>query len=52
MILPRRHAPKYFAMTGQERAEAEDLLRHIRNRLLRDKPGRTSAITARGISGM
>ena len=33
LVLPRRHAPDYFTMTGQERQDAEDLLRLLRNRL-------------------
>jgi len=33
LILPRRHAVDYFAMTDQERQDAQDLLRVLRNRL-------------------
>jgi len=33
LILPRRHAVDYFAMTDQERHDAQDLLRVLRNRL-------------------
>ncbi len=33
LVLPRRHATDYFAMTGRERQDAEDLLRLLRNRL-------------------
>jgi ATP adenylyltransferase len=33
LVLPLRHAPDYFAMTRQERQDAEDLLRLLRNRL-------------------
>ena len=33
LILPRRHALDYFTMTGQERQDAQDLLRVLRSRL-------------------
>ena len=33
LILPRRHALDYFTMTDQERQDAQDLLRVLRNRL-------------------
>lgn len=33
LVLPRRHAVDYFAMTEQERQDAQDLLRLLRNRL-------------------
>lgn len=38
LVLPRRHATDYFAMTGQERQDAEDLLRLLRNRLVESDP--------------
>jgi diadenosine tetraphosphate (Ap4A) HIT family hydrolase/5-methylcytosine-specific restriction endonuclease McrA len=33
LVLPRRHASDYFTMTGQERQDAEDLLRVLQGRL-------------------
>jgi diadenosine tetraphosphate (Ap4A) HIT family hydrolase len=33
LILPRRHTPDYFSMTEQERMDAEDLLRILRNKI-------------------
>lgn len=33
LVLPKRHTPDFFTMTGQERRDAEDLLRVLRNRI-------------------
>ncbi len=34
LVLPKRHTPDYFTMTSQERRDAEDLLRVLRNKVL------------------
>ncbi len=34
LVLPKRHREDYFAMTAQERADADDLLRYLRGTLL------------------
>jgi ATP adenylyltransferase len=33
LIVPLRHTPDYFTMTSQERHDAEDLLRYLRNNI-------------------
>jgi diadenosine tetraphosphate (Ap4A) HIT family hydrolase len=32
LVLPHRHTPDYFSMTGREWQDAEDLLRYLRNK--------------------
>jgi len=34
LVIPRRHTPDYFAMTAEERRDAEELLLLLRERLL------------------
>ena len=41
LVLPRRHTPDYFSMTSQERADAEDLMRYLRNQIKAKDPSIT-----------
>ncbi len=36
LVIPKRHVPDYFAMTSQERKDAEELLHVLRNKILAD----------------
>lgn len=38
LIIPRRHTADYFSMTPQERRDAEDLIIHLRNKILSEDP--------------
>jgi diadenosine tetraphosphate (Ap4A) HIT family hydrolase len=38
LIIPRRHTPDYFTMTSQERKDAEELIRVLRNKAMEDDP--------------
>ena len=38
LIIPKRHASDFFAMTSQERRDAEGLLRILKERIARDDP--------------
>ncbi len=38
LIMPKRHAADFFAMTSQERRDAEGLLRILKERIARDDP--------------
>jgi len=37
-VIPRRHVADYFEMTVQERADADDLLRVLRNTIRESDP--------------
>ncbi len=41
LIIPKRHASDFFAMTSQERRDAEGLLRILKERIARDDPSVT-----------
>jgi len=38
LIIPRRHTLDYFTMTAQERRDAEDLIIHLRNKIMSEDP--------------
>lgn len=38
LIIPLRHTPDFFSMTSQERRDAEDLIRYVRNEILSRDP--------------
>ncbi len=38
LVIPFRHQPDFFTMTRRERRDAEDLILHLRARLLHDDP--------------
>jgi ATP adenylyltransferase len=38
LVIPKRHATEYFSLTVQERADADDLMRYLRNKAVEDDP--------------
>jgi len=38
LVIPRRHTPTLFTMTGRERRDCDDLLCYLRSRLEREDP--------------